>query len=113
MYDDVYFRELDGRLLLGGGRHIDRKNEITTEIKNTDKIINYLKELASNVILPDINYEIEEIWSGILGFDKDFTQYTPIVKQKNDNIYIAGRFCGMGVALSSTIGELLCKKIYK
>jgi len=60
IHGDVYFRELDGRLLLGGGRHIDKKNEITEEIKNTDNVMNFLKQLASDVLLPNTNFEIEE-----------------------------------------------------
>jgi len=40
--DDVYFREYQGRILFGGGRHHDRENENSMEEKNTEKIMSYL-----------------------------------------------------------------------
>jgi len=66
---DIYFRDMEGRLLLGGARHIDRSNELSREFVNTDKIISHLKNLCKDVILPGVSIEIDDVWSGILGFD--------------------------------------------
>lgn len=97
-----YFRNIDGRVLFGGGRNLDFKTEETLEFGETEtvknKLITYLKE----VILPGQNFEIDYWWSGIMGFGEDIT---PIVKQVEPNVFCAVRCNGMGVAMGSLVGE--------
>jgi glycine/D-amino acid oxidase-like deaminating enzyme len=97
-----YFRNIDNRVLFGGGRNLDYKAEETWDFGHTDtvkeKLISYLHE----VILPDQNPEIDYWWSGIMGFGDEIS---PIVKQVQPHIFCAVRCNGMGVAMGSLVGE--------
>ncbi|EPR72401.1 Oxidoreductase [Winogradskyella psychrotolerans RS-3] len=99
-----YFRNIDNRLLLGGGRNLDFKTEETTEFGETTLIQNKLDELLKTTILPDTNFEIDYRWSGIMGVGK---QKKAIVKQLSDNVFCGVRLGGMGIAIGSTIGKQL------
>ena len=104
----VYFREYDGRLLIGGGRHLDKVGETTEALETTAFIISYLSDLIRNSILPGINFEIEHSWSGILGVGDS---KLPIVKKIDENVTIAVRMGGMGVAVGSYIGKVTASMI--
>ena len=99
-----YFRNIDNRILFGGGRHLDFKAEETTEMSQTDLIQNKLEELLKTTILPNTPFEIEQRWSGIMGVGN---QKKPIVKQLSNNVFCGVRLGGMGVAIGSTIGKQL------
>jgi gamma-glutamylputrescine oxidase len=103
-FDDgyYYFRNINNRILFGGGRNLDFTTEQTWDFGQTEivknKLANYLKE----VILPGHPFEIDYWWSGIMGFGEDIK---PIVKQVEPNIFCAVRCNGMGVAMGSLVGE--------
>ncbi|MBC7413265.1 MAG: FAD-binding oxidoreductase [Bacteroidia bacterium] len=99
-YDDgyVYFRNIDGRVLLGGGRNINFESENTTQFGLTNDIQTYLKQLLHTLILPNTPYTIAHSWSGIMAFGET---KNPIVQQLSPNVYCAVRMGGMGVALGS------------
>ncbi len=97
-----YFRNVDGRLLLGGGRHIDMDAENTDVQETTKTIQDYLESLLRTVILPGKAFEIEHRWSGTMGMGKS---KDVIVKKLSDRVACAVRFGGMGVALGSYIGN--------
>ena len=99
-----YFRNIDGRILLGGGRNMDFDGETTTEMVTTEKIIDSLKELMSQVILPGSDYSIEYEWSGIMGIGDT---KAPIVEKLDERIAVGVRMGGMGVAIGSLIGKEL------
>jgi glycine/D-amino acid oxidase-like deaminating enzyme len=97
-----YFRNIDGRVLFGGGRNIDFKKEETWEFGHTEKVKEQLTTYLNEMILPGQNAEIDYWWSGIMGFGEDIS---PIVKEVQPNIYCAVRCNGMGVAMGSLVGE--------
>ncbi|MFT7343604.1 MAG: gamma-glutamylputrescine oxidase [Lentimonas sp.] len=99
-----YFREIDQRILLGGGRNIDIKGETTTDFAITQNIQNKLDELLSNNILPDQKVKIEYRWAGIMGVGEN---KKPEIKKLNDRVSIAIRLGGMGVALGAALGKEL------
>ena len=66
-------------------------------------IIDYLNDLAETKILKGYPFEIERMWSGILGVGSD---KMPIVKKINNNVLVAVRMGGMGVAIGSYIGRV-------
>ncbi|WP_422861805.1 NAD(P)/FAD-dependent oxidoreductase [Flagellimonas sp. W118] len=101
-----YFRNIDDRILLGGGRNLDLKTEETTEFGQTERIQNKLEELLQTVISPNQKVEVEHRWSGIMGVGM---QKTPIVKPISNNVYCGVRLGGMGVALGSLIGKELAE----
>jgi gamma-glutamylputrescine oxidase len=97
-----YFRNVDGRVLFGGGRNLDFAAEETGEFGHTDVVKQSLVNYLNHVILPGQNTEIDYWWSGIMGFGDDIS---PIVKQVKPNVYCAVRCNGMGVAMGSLVGE--------
>lgn len=99
-----YFRNIQNRILFGGGRNLDFQAEETTEMELTALVQNKLEELLKTVILPNQNFEIEHRWSGIMGVG---TQKKPIIKEISKNLYCGVRLAGMGVAIGSSIGKQL------
>lgn len=103
-----YFRNIDNRILLGGGRNLDLKGEETTEIGETELIQHKLEELLNSTILPNTKFEIEHRWSGIMGVGN---QKKSIVKQLLENVFCGVRLGGMGVAIGSLVGKELADLI--
>jgi len=101
-----YFRNLDGRILLGGGRHLDINGEGTTEFGTTPQIQEYLHDLLTRVILPGTSFEVESTWSGIMGVGR---QKRPIVKAIEHNVFCGIRLGGMGVAIGNAVGNRLAE----
>lgn len=99
-----YFRNINGRILLGGGRNLDFDGETTTQLNTTQRIQDELERLLRTTILPETTFKICSRWSGIMGVG---TQKKPIVKELEPNVYCGVRLGGMGVALGSSIGEQL------
>lgn len=99
-----YFRNIDNRILLGGGRNLDFETEETTVMEETEMIQTELKRMLRETILPETEHEIDYSWSGIMGIGK---QKKPIVKQVSENIYCGVRLGGMGIAIGSLVGREL------
>ena len=99
-----YFRNIDDRILIGGGRNLDFKGESTPEFGHTDLIQKQLEHLLREMILPNIPFEIDTRWSGIMGVGK---QKRPIVKRLSNRVFCGVRLGGMGVAIGSTVGKEL------
>lgn len=97
-----YFRNFENRVLFGGGRHLDKEGETTEKFGTTDLIQNSLKIILKENILPNQSFEIEQWWSGILGVGN---QKTPIVQQYSENVTVAVRLSGIGVAISSLVAD--------
>ncbi|XCF06416.1 FAD-dependent oxidoreductase [Tamlana crocina] len=101
-----YFRNIDDRILLGGGRNLDFKGEETTTFGQTELIQNQLESLLKTTILPEINFEIDHRWSGIMGMGNN---KTPIVKSISNHIFCGVKLGGMGVAIGGLIGKELAE----
>lgn len=97
-----YFRNIHGRLLLGGARNVAPEEETTTTFGTSDLIKNTLHQFAKTVILPSKEFEIAQWWSGILGVG---TMKEPIIRKIKDNIVVAVRLGGMGVAIGTHVGD--------
>jgi glycine/D-amino acid oxidase-like deaminating enzyme len=104
----TYFRNIDDRILIGGGRDLDFEAEQTLEPGITDIIQESLERLLFETILPKQKVKIEHRWSGVMAFGKELK---PIVKRIQPGIYCAVRCNGMGVAMGSLIGEQVAKLI--
>jgi glycine/D-amino acid oxidase-like deaminating enzyme len=105
-----YFRNINNRVLLGGGRNIDFKAEETTNFGQTEPVQMALESLLKNVILPQVNYEIDYRWSGIMAFGKTLE---PFVQEIKPNIFCATRCNGMGIAIGSQTGEDVANLLLK
>ncbi|MEY8849530.1 NAD(P)/FAD-dependent oxidoreductase [Psychroserpens sp. XS_ASV72] len=99
-----YFRNIDDRILFGGGRNLDFKGEETTEFNHTKMIQDQLGMLLKSTILPNTPFEIDYRWTGIMGVGE---QKKPVVKSIGNNIHCGVRLGGMGVAIGSLIGKEL------
>ena len=97
-----YFRNIGNRVLFGGGRNLDFKAEETDETGLTDLVQNKLKQLLQSSILPGIEFEIEQSWSGIMGVG---SYKKPIIKEISKNVYCGVRLGGMGIAIGSLVGR--------
>lgn len=97
-----YFRNINDRVLFGGGRNLDIDGEHTTAFGLTDEIQQSLEQILPNYILPNTHFTIEQRWSGIMGLGNE---KKPIIKPVGNNIVYAVRMGGMGVAIGSLVGE--------
>lgn len=98
----VYFRNIDNRILLGGARHLDLEGETTDKFGFSADIQAYLTAFLKTTIVPNQPVEIDYWWSGIMGIGAD---KKPLVQKFSDNIALAVRMGGMGIAIGSLIGE--------
>lgn len=100
----VYFREVEGRLLLGGARNKDFEKEKTTEFEVNPTIKAHLERLAQEVIFPGRPLEWEMEWTGIMAFG---SKKSPIIQQIGKKTAVAVRLGGMGVAIGWQVGKEL------
>lgn len=97
-----YFRSIDNRILLGGGRQLDKETETTSQLGTTETVQAYLGNLLKTVILPNTPYEIDRRWSGIMGIG---SSKKVILEKIGPSAILAVRFGGMGIALGTLIGK--------
>jgi len=103
-----YFRNINNRILLGGGRNIDKIGETTYEFGTTDVIMDGLRQLLNDIILPNIPYDIAQSWSGIMAMGNS---KTPIITKIDNSLYVAVRMGGMGIAIGSTVAKTVSNMI--
>jgi gamma-glutamylputrescine oxidase len=103
-----YFRNIDNRILFGGGRNLDFKAEETTTLEETVLIQNKLESLLKTTVLPQTDFEIDYRWSGIMGVGN---QKKAIVKQVSNHVFCGVRLGGMGIAIGSIVGKELAQLI--
>ena len=99
-----YFRNINDRILFGGGRNLDFKTEETSVFGQTELVQQTLEQILQETILPNTNFEIDHRWSGIMGVGN---QKKSIVKPISNNIFCGVRLGGMGVAIGSLVGKEL------
>lgn len=101
-YDRGYYyaRQLeDKRILIGGGRHLDKTNEQTDVMETTPKIQRALEGVLRDTLLPeDVDFTVDYRWAGIMAFGEN-NEKEPLVG-RNGNIHYIVRMGGMGVALA-------------
>jgi hypothetical protein len=109
-YDEgfYYFRNLGNRLLLGGARNKDFKNEKTYSLETSTKIQKVLEDFMMQHILPKgaKKPKIELRWSGTMGIGKI---KKPIIQEVQPNVFCAVRMSGMGVAIAPIVAQKAIK----
>ncbi|MBD0831329.1 NAD(P)/FAD-dependent oxidoreductase [Aestuariibaculum sediminum] len=101
-----YFRNIDDRILFGGGRNLDFKGEETSQFGLTESIQNTLETILKTVILPETPFQIEHRWSGIMGVGNGKNS---IVKAVSNRVFCGVRLGGMGIAIGSVVGKELAE----
>jgi glycine/D-amino acid oxidase-like deaminating enzyme len=99
-----YFKFVDGRVLLGGGRHKFRSAEQTTNLTPTAELRDYLTQRAREII-GHANFKVDYHWAGIMGFPGG--GHTPQGHRVNldastESLNACG---GMGVALTPIVAR--------
>ncbi len=104
----IYFRNIDNRVLIGGGRNHFKDKETTYDFEGSLELKEFLENYLRTIVLPNRHFEIDMHWSGIMAMGKE---KLPIVKRENENLLLCVRMSGMGVALgpilSGEIAEML------
>jgi glycine/D-amino acid oxidase-like deaminating enzyme len=99
-----YFRNVDNRILIGGGRNLDFEGETTTEIGTTHLIQEVLTKMLEDIIIPGKKFEVEYQWAGIMGVGEN---KSPIIRKQSEHVAFGVRMGGMGVAIGSLVGKKL------
>jgi gamma-glutamylputrescine oxidase len=99
-----YFRNIENRILIGGGRNLNIEGETTENFGTTEQIQDSILNLLKENILPTTAFEIDYSWSGIMGVGKE---KSPIIKKVNNRVAFGVRMGGMGVAIGSEVGKKL------
>ncbi|MEX1131673.1 MAG: FAD-dependent oxidoreductase [Flavobacteriales bacterium] len=98
-----YFRDLDGAVLLGGGRNLDFAGETTAQESTTPVIQDALENMLREQILPNTAFSIAKRWSGIMGFPSKGKE--PILARQSERICLAAGLSGMGVAIGIRVAR--------
>ena len=97
-----YFRNIENRILFGGGRNLDFKKEETIEFGINKKIKSKLITDLDKFIIPKYKIDIDMEWSGIMAFGKS---KIPIIKKESNSVAVGIKSSGMGVAIGSYVGK--------
>ncbi|MCB2410454.1 NAD(P)/FAD-dependent oxidoreductase [Hymenobacter lucidus] len=103
-----YFRQVDNRILLGGGRNLDFAAEATTEAGLTELVQNALERLLAEVILPGRRPRIDYRWSGTMAFGAELA---PLIQPLAPGVIGALRCNGMGVAMGTRTGKMAAEML--
>jgi glycine/D-amino acid oxidase-like deaminating enzyme len=105
-----YFRHLDGRVLLGGGRNLDLAQEETYNLMDNPRIVAELERRLREHIIPYASEtRVEYVWAGTMAFGKD--DKTPITREVRPRLFCAARMGGMGVALAGAVAADLAPQM--
>lgn len=99
-----YFRELEGRVLFGGGRNLDFAGETTTSFDLNEDIQQQLENRLRHIILPGHSFHVTDRWTGIMAFGHT---RQPIIQHHSEHIVLGVRMGGMGIAIGSAAGALI------
>ena len=99
-----YFRNIDNRILFGGGRNLDFVGEQTATMTTTIQIQEQLISMLQTNILPNQSFEIAYQWAGTMGVG---TSKKPIIQRLNKHQVVGVRMGGMGVAIGALVGQKL------
>lgn len=105
-----YFREIDGRVLLGGGRQLDPEGETTTAVGLHPLIQQDLDGKLREIILPGRRVQIAARWAGIMAFGAD---KFPHIAMHGPRVGAGVGLGGMGVALGSAVGQQLAQLLLR
>jgi hypothetical protein len=100
-----YFRWLDDRLLVGGGRHrFGADEDGTTALTATPALRSYLEGVARRILGHD-DFGVEAHWAGIMGFPHGHHVGGAPRHPIDDVTEAVAGFGGMGVALTPAVAE--------
>ncbi len=98
-----YFRDLDGAVLLGGARHLDKAGEATWAHGRNPRLQAALEDFLHLHIVPGQRPAIAHRWSGIMGFREQGK--VPLVARIAPGVVAAVGLSGMGVAIGIRVAR--------
>jgi glycine/D-amino acid oxidase-like deaminating enzyme len=101
-----YFRELRGRVLIGGGRNLDVKGEQTPSLRTSPRISGALESMLRDLVLPGRTFAVEQRWAGTMGFLVD---KQPVARELAPRVVAAFGCNGMGVAQGPFVARQAAK----
>jgi gamma-glutamylputrescine oxidase len=101
-----YFRNIDNRVLIGGGRNHNFQQENTDKIETTEDIQSAIEHVLKTIVLPDTPYTIEQRWAGIMGIGNE---KSPIIERLDSRVCAGVRMGGMGIAIGTLVGQELAE----
>lgn len=104
-----YFRYVDGRLLVGGGRHRFRDEERTEAARPTPAIGAYLRARAEEV-LGHGRFTVDWHWAGIMGFPAGRHLPAYPARDLDPSTTVVAGCGGMGVALAPLRAHSLARE---
>lgn len=105
----IYARNIDERILIGGGRHLLPKGQQEQVSPEDEAMIeDYLGKWLVEMKILDRKPEFEYKWKGYLGVGPE---KEPILEAFDDRLFVLARLSGMGVALSTALGQKMGEKI--
>ena len=90
----LYARNVQNRMLIGGGRHLGLERE--------EELVKALTSVLNTLFPETDGTPFEYKWTGLLGVG---TTRNPIVKSVRPGCVIAVRMGGMGVAIGMQLGQ--------
>ena len=105
-----YFRNVNDRILLGGGRHLAFSEENTDEMSISFGIQENLRSILTNTILPETDFEVDQSWAGIMGFGQNNNKEV-LIGSLSQNVVYGVRLGGMGIAIGASVGKEIAQKL--
>lgn len=104
-----YFRFVDGRLLIGGGRDRFRAQETTAEIAVSDALLGHLRATAARVLGHE-RFVVDWHWAGIMGFVGGRHLGGSPRRAMDETTEAVAGFGGMGVALTPVFAREIAQE---
>jgi len=98
----TYFRSVENRILIGGGRDIDFDSENTYTEGINPKIQAYLTDFLSTKFVDSSPIKPDYFWSGIMGFT---ASKKPIIEEVQKGLAVCAGMNGMGIAIGAACAK--------
>ena len=112
---DYFLQRNDGRILIGGRRHLHREAETTDRSVPTDPVQHDLEAYLGRHLPSFGPFEIEARWSGIMGFSPDELPFWDTLEDSEGNrsTHVIGGMTGHGMALGAVSGQTLARRCHR
>ncbi|MEM6294929.1 MAG: FAD-dependent oxidoreductase [Myxococcota bacterium] len=110
-----YFRQReDGRVMLGGRRHLHRDAEVTDDSVPTPAVQASLDRYLSDHLAPMGPLQVQARWSGIMGFSPDELPFWAPLSDASgaDNTHVLGGMTGHGMGLGGVCGQTIAARCH-
>ena len=111
-----YFRQRnDGRMLIGGRRHMHRDDESTDESVPTTAVQDDLEAYLARHLSAFGPFEVEARWSGIMGFSPDELPFWQALADSTGatSTHVLGGMTGHGMGLGAICGQTIARSCHR